>query len=80
MTELPGTDWREAPWSAAEAQAQAPFRCDWRSTDSIQADGFLRDATMLEDEALPSVMRKCVAVARRDAPPRQNKVPQKGFA
>jgi A/G-specific adenine glycosylase len=31
----------------------------------IAADGFLRDADMLEDEALPSVMRKCVAAARK---------------
>jgi A/G-specific adenine glycosylase len=31
----------------------------------IAADGFLRDADTLEDEALPSVMRKCVAAARK---------------
>jgi hypothetical protein len=27
---------------------------------SIEADGFLRDAADLANEALPSVMRKCV--------------------
>jgi A/G-specific adenine glycosylase len=89
MTELPGTDWREAPWPAAEAQACAPVPCHWRhagqvlhvfthfelrldvyaaATDSIEAEGFLRDAGMLAGEALPSVMRKCVALARQ-APP-----------
>ena len=31
---------------------------------AIQAEGFLRPAEALADEALPSVMRKCVAVAR----------------
>jgi len=31
---------------------------------TISADGFLRPAAALHDEALPSVMRKCVAVAR----------------
>jgi A/G-specific adenine glycosylase len=30
----------------------------------IEAEGFLRPAAALADEALPSVMRKCVAVAR----------------
>ncbi len=30
----------------------------------IEAEGFLRPATALADEALPSVMRKCVAIAR----------------
>jgi A/G-specific adenine glycosylase len=88
MTELPGTDWREAPWPAAEAEARAPVSCDWRhagrvlhvfthfelrldvyaaATDRIEAEGFLRDAGQLADEALPSVMRKCVAVAQRGA-------------
>jgi A/G-specific adenine glycosylase len=32
--------------------------------ETIDADGFLRDAGALAGEALPSVMRKCVAVAR----------------
>jgi A/G-specific adenine glycosylase len=30
----------------------------------IEADGFLRDAGSLDDEALPSLMRKCVTVTR----------------
>jgi hypothetical protein len=30
---------------------------------TIQAEGFLRVATALQDEALPSVMRKAVRVA-----------------
>jgi A/G-specific adenine glycosylase len=32
----------------------------------IEADGFLRPAAELQDEALPSLMRKCVAVAYLD--------------
>ena len=31
----------------------------------IAAEGFLQNATQLESEALPSVMRKCVALARK---------------
>jgi A/G-specific adenine glycosylase len=30
--------------------------------DIVSADGFLRDVTLLEHEALPSVMRKCVRI------------------
>jgi len=33
--------------------------------DTIDAEGFWRDPASLADEALPSVMRKCVAVAQR---------------
>ena len=86
MTELPGTPWRAAPWSAAEALAHAPMPADWRAAGevrhgfthfelrialfaaevpAIEADGFLRRGAALHDEALPSVMRKCVALARR---------------
>jgi A/G-specific adenine glycosylase len=35
------------------------------SVPVIAADGFLQNATQLEGEALPSVMRKCVALARK---------------
>jgi A/G-specific adenine glycosylase len=34
---------------------------------AIHADGFLRPAASLDDEALPSVMRKCLEVARQQA-------------
>ena len=30
MLELPGTAWRPAPWSEAEAQAEAPQAAEWR--------------------------------------------------
>jgi A/G-specific adenine glycosylase len=30
MLEIPGTSWREAPWTAAEALAQAPIALDWQ--------------------------------------------------
>jgi A/G-specific adenine glycosylase len=85
MTELPGTEWRAAPWSAAEAIAAAPMPAAWREAGEIRhglthfelritlyaatvpeiaAPGFLRPADALADEALPSVMRKCVRLAR----------------
>jgi A/G-specific adenine glycosylase len=84
MTELPGTDWRSAPWTRPEAHAQAPMRAAWRQAGQVRhvfthfelmldvyaarvpaitAEGFLRPEAALEGEALPSVMRKCIAVA-----------------
>jgi hypothetical protein len=35
--------------------------------ETIAADGFLRPSSALEDEALPSVMRKAVSVATSPA-------------
>jgi A/G-specific adenine glycosylase len=82
MTELPGTPWRDTPWSEADALAHAPQPATWRragtashgfthfelaitlyaaEVPSISAEGFLRPAGALADEALPSVMRKCLA-------------------
>jgi len=84
MAELPGTPWRAAPWSEAEALAHAPQPAAWRRAGTAQhgfthfeliiavyaaevpaivGEGFLRPAAALADEALPSVMRKCIAVA-----------------
>ncbi len=84
MTELPGTPWRAAPWTAAEWRAHAPMSAEWRSAGEVRhglthfeltiavfaarvpqiaAEGFLRPADALNAEALPSVMRKCVAAA-----------------
>ncbi len=81
MTELPGTPWREVPWSAAEALEHAPMRANWRDlgqiqhgfthfelhlavfsaqVSTVQAEGWLCPVDALADEALPSVMRKCV--------------------
>jgi A/G-specific adenine glycosylase len=81
MTELPGTPWRAANWTEAEALTHAPMEARWRragevrhgfthfelrlelyaaAVPSIEAEGFLRHATLLDAEALPSVMRKCV--------------------
>ena len=83
MVELPGTPWRDTPWSPAEALAHAPQPADWRpagqarhgfthfelsidlfaaSVPAIAGEGFLRPVVALDGEALPSVMRKCVAV------------------
>ena len=84
MTELPGTEWRAAPWAKADAEACGPMRVEWRlagqvrhvfthfelfldvfagQVPAIAAEGFLRDAAALQEEALPSVMRKAVLVA-----------------
>jgi A/G-specific adenine glycosylase len=30
MLEIPGTSWREAPWTAAEALAEAPIALAWQ--------------------------------------------------
>jgi len=81
MTELPGTEWREAPWTRAEALDMAPVVAEWREAGMVRhgfthftldialyaaqvpriaVEGFVRQVGALEDEALPSVMRKCV--------------------
>ncbi|MBW4090290.1 MAG: A/G-specific adenine glycosylase [Proteobacteria bacterium] len=88
MTELPGTDWRPAPWLPAEALALAPMAAAWReagqvrhgfthftltidvyaatvgaiAAPAIAAGGLLRPVAGLAEAALPSVMRKCVAL------------------
>jgi A/G-specific adenine glycosylase len=36
MTELPGTDWRAAPWPSGEAQGQAPMVAAWRAAGRIR--------------------------------------------
>ena len=84
MLELPGTGWRAAPWTEAEALSHAPQRAAWRLAGSarhgfthfelridvyaarvavIAAPGLRRSREELGEEALPSVMRKCVGVA-----------------
>lgn len=35
MSELPGTPWRTAPWSAREVLAHAPARADWRPAGAV---------------------------------------------
>jgi len=84
MTELPGTDWRAAPWDAVEALPYAPMPAEWRPAGQVrhgfthfeltidllaarvarfEAAGFARPIAALAQEALPSVMRKCVRMA-----------------
>ena len=84
MAELPGTDWRAAPWRSDEALALAPMPAAWRPAGQVRhgfthfaltielfaarvekvvADGFLYPVRDLHAAALPSVMRKCVAMA-----------------
>ncbi len=36
MTELPGTEWRGAPWTVAEALALAPMAVDWRGVGQVR--------------------------------------------
>ncbi len=85
MMELPGTPWRAAPWTMAEALAAAPLPAAWRALGQVRhgfthftltldlyaaeaaaigAQGELHPADALAGTALPSVMRKCVALAR----------------
>ena len=85
MTELPGTAWRDEPWTAAEAVAFAPMPLEWRAVGQvrhgfthfeliidvlagrvpvIEAEGFVRPMDALEEAALPSVMWKCVRMAK----------------
>ncbi len=90
MTELPGTDWRAAPWTTAEALALAPAKADWQPAGqvrhgfthfelivdlfvahvpAIDGDGLIRSVATLDNEALPSVMWKCVRMAAGSGPP-----------
>jgi A/G-specific adenine glycosylase len=87
MTELPGTPWRESPWSEAESVALAPQPAAWRRlagevrhvfthfelrlsifaarVDRIAGDGgFVCSPDAVDQQALPSVMRKCARLAR----------------
>jgi A/G-specific adenine glycosylase len=36
MTELPGTEWRDAPWTVAEALSLAPMAVDWRGVGQVR--------------------------------------------
>jgi A/G-specific adenine glycosylase len=92
MTELPGTEWRNTPWTLAEALTVAPMQLAslnlaWRGAGQvrhgfthfeliidvlaaqvprIEAEGFAHPLDALDDAALPSVMRKCVRIARSE--------------
>jgi A/G-specific adenine glycosylase len=89
MAELPGTDWRAAPWHPDEALTLAPMTACWRPAgqvrhgfthfaltielfaarvDEVAAEGFLHPVGELHAAALPSVMRKCVAMAAASTP------------
>ncbi len=36
MTELPGTPWRDTPWTIAEALTAAPMQLDWRDAGQVR--------------------------------------------
>ncbi|MBS0561390.1 MAG: A/G-specific adenine glycosylase, partial [Proteobacteria bacterium] len=83
--ELPGTEWRDAPWTAEEMTAAAPMPAPWRRVSEVRhgfthfelrialyvarvpaieaADGYLCHSAEVEDQALSSLMRKCVLAA-----------------
>ena len=85
MLELPGTGWREALWTEAEALALAPQEAAWRRMGvathgfthfelemavyaarvmEVTAAGLLHAGASLDEVALPTAMRRCVAVVR----------------
>ena len=89
MLELPGTQWRDAPWPRDEAMQHAPEPADWRLTgtarhtfthfelyidvyaarvERLTAIGLTRRVAALADEALPTVMRRCIDVAQKMLP------------
>ena len=88
MLELPGTEWRDRPWTEAEVLAQAPQPAEWRHAGTathgfthfelrlevmvarvevISADGLLHAVERLGEAALPTAMRRCVAIALQKA-------------
>ncbi len=88
MLELPGTLWRDAPWSPADALALAPQPAEWQlggtarhafthfellvdvywaRVDRIESGGEVRRQDCLASEALPTVMRRCIDVARKSS-------------
>jgi A/G-specific adenine glycosylase len=47
MTELPGTSWRDTPWTIAEALTVAPMQLDWRAAGQVR-HGFTHFALIIE--------------------------------
>ncbi len=87
-TDLPGTPWRDTPWTEQEILAAAPMPADWRPMGAVRhafthfelriavfaaqvhtivGDGFLCPASEIDDQALASVMRKCIRIATSDS-------------
>ncbi len=48
MMEVPSTEWREAPWSAEEAGAQAPVTASWQPLPGVVRHGFTHFRLELE--------------------------------
>jgi len=83
--ELPGTEWRNTPWTGAEIAAVAPMSAAWRRVGEVRhgfthfelritlfvarvsvinaGEGYLCHSAEIEDQALSSLMRKCVLTA-----------------
>jgi A/G-specific adenine glycosylase len=47
MTELPGTEWRAAPWTVPEALAHAPVDVDWQAAGQVR-HGFTHFALTID--------------------------------
>jgi A/G-specific adenine glycosylase len=80
MSELPGTPWRETAWSAPDALTLAPHPAAWQRAGEVRhvfthfelrLDVYAAPAplglllTPISEAALPSVMRKCIALAEK---------------
>jgi A/G-specific adenine glycosylase len=75
MQELPGTPWRDTPWTLAEARAHAPVKARWRESGTVrhvfthfgltltvysaEAPALPPDLAPTRHAALPTVFRKC---------------------
>jgi len=54
MMEVPSTEWREAPWGAEEAGAQAPAAAAWQPLPGVVRHGFTHFRLELEVWAAPA--------------------------
>jgi A/G-specific adenine glycosylase len=77
MAALPSTEWRERPWTEAEAHAAAPFVSDWKRVGPVRhvfthfslaldiyesTDPPAGEGFWGETNALPSVFRKAAGL------------------
>jgi A/G-specific adenine glycosylase len=63
MTELPGTPWRDTPWSVAEAMAHAPADADWRPAGQVR-HGFTHFELILDLFAAHAPVIEAVGMVR----------------
>jgi A/G-specific adenine glycosylase len=68
MMEVPSTEWREAPWGAEEAGAQAPAAAAWRPLPGVVRHGFTHFRLELEVWAAPTTGAAPAAAGRWTRP------------